>query len=1139
MRLSGKTPLTAYACIAFFSLTLLAPKFAGADDAAAPGTEAASTPAGTPADAPPDTGGQPPAGPDASAAPAAAAAPVATESAAAPAATDAPAASTATDAPVSPAAPAATDAPAATATTAAPAPAPLDTIPVNVPDDKKALPPDVAQPQRLTSVEVTGTRIKRVDTETASPVTVLSRVDIERSGLSNIGDLLQQMPAAGSALNRVFNNGGAGTTEIDLRNLGSQRVLVLVNGHRWVNGTSASNTAAVDLNTIPVSIIERVEVLQDGASAIYGSDAIAGVVNIITRKKFTGAEARVQAGAFLDGSGPQQAYSLSFGNTDDKTSMFLDLGLVRQSALFASERDISKVPKFGTGLSRGSIFTPRGTLLFIPEAQNGAILGTDRCPDLAGSIVTGTAGGAVPGEPTLPAPPKAPVGALQLCNMILNPGATVSTTDTTATAASKYKPFAADDHYNYAPINYLATPFQQNSLFGQVVHQLSDNVSAALQLLYNQSKTERQLAETPLLFGVLASPPSNQVYIDRTNIYNVFKQDIGRTENPDPTNAVGIGPGYGILARRLTELGPRFLGRDVRTGFLHVELKGNQEWFSNMYSWDMGYSLGRNDDSEIHRGDVNMEHVKLALGPDANCRGGTTTVNGQAVSVAGAPGCVPLNLFGGPGTITPDMIQYIAYSAASSSQQQSQDVYANLSTELGTLGVLPEPMAIAVGVEYRKESFSDQPDPYVAAGISSTNGAASTAGAYNTREVYTELNLPLLRHVPGFQELDLDVAERYTSYSTFDPRFTGKIGIRWKVVDDLLLRGTYSEAFRAPSITDLYQGASEGFPQVADPCVGAASGSNANANCTADGVNPTTTTQPNSQVSTRFSGNPQLQPESAKTYTFGFVYSPKFVEDFNVTLDYFTIDLKNFISTLDPQYVLDSCYKAHRNNGSKSQTCSYVHRDGSGSLSYLEAPAFNFAVLKTSGFDFSADYRIPVARWFPSLGYIGSFKLETSAQYLEKYDQYTPNFDGSLTRQGLAGSATGGSIYPRVKAKASLNWAFEDWKLSWITRYIGRVTESCYDGGTPSLADLGLCSNPDPKRSGSSDNSTNVLHGTFYNDVQAGYSFEHWKTDVSIGLRNILNQSPPVSYTAAIANSFLPSYEIPGVQGYLKVQVKF
>jgi iron complex outermembrane recepter protein len=994
-------------------------------------------------------------------------------------------------------------------------------------------------PVALDSVLVTGSRIRRSDLEGAQPVTIVNREDIDRTGLTNIGDLLQELPSAGSALNRQFNNGGTGTTEIDLRNLGSQRVLVLVDGRRWIAGTSFANLAAVDLNTIPVSVIERIEVLKDGASALYGSDAITGVVNIITRKEYEGIEVRAQAGAFDDGKGLQHAYNLSLGTGNAKTSVFFDLSFVRQEALFAGDREISREPKFGTGLTRGSLFTPRGTVLFVPNPANGAILGTELCPSLTGDVVNGVLAGVAndpagtvgdpltPGQlPPLPFTPEIvdpQLGGVQLCQMILRPdldfpAITGEPTENTATVRDLYKPYdstnldpSLNDAYNFAPINYLLTPFEQTTLFGKATHAFTDRLNFSLMMLYNNSRTERNLAETPLLFGDLLFPPYNSIFIAADQRFNPFDQDIGRTGEDGLI-------GTGIVARRMVELGPRFLGRDKKTTFARAGFDGEIDLFEQVINWDAGYSLGRSDNTNIHRGDVNIERLKLAIGPDADCV---------------AP-CVPLNLFGGPGSVTPEMADYISYEATSFEQSQSEAVYANGTTLINVPG-LAGPLGIAFGGEYRGEQFTEQPDPFVEAGISSTNIRQRTEGRYYAKEAYIEFDLPILSGLPLAEELGISIAGRYTSYNTFDPATTGKLSLRYRPIASVMLRGTVAQAFRAPSLTDLYLGDSDAYPQLTDPCVDPLPGSNAEANCSADGVDDAS--QLSGQILTKFSGNRNLEPETADTITAGVVWTPTFADDLSLTVDYFSIKLEDFITNIGPGFILDICYNAERTDG-RPEVCDFVVRndDGAGSIQFIRAATFNFARLETSGVDFNLQYRLPVEQLFDGLG---TFRLSFDAQYLINYDSFLPTADGSEQEFGGAGQNFGDTPLSRVKANLGLSWVRDIWSASWNVRYIRGTREFCNDGLEPSLRDIGVCSHPDADLTDGNDDSTNRLGDVFYHNVQVGLEIPTWDTQITLGVINLFDEQPPVSYTA-FANSFPGTlYEAPGMQPYLRLSKRF
>ncbi len=1008
------------------------------------------------------------------------------------------------------------------------APAELaDTVAVEPLRPQAVEPGPVEAAATLDTIEVTGSRIRRADYETAQPVTVVTREDIERTGLTNIGDLLQELPSAGSALSRSFNNGGAGTTEIDLRNLGSQRVLVLVDGRRWIPG--AGNYPAADLNTIPASIIERIEVLKDGASAIYGSDAITGVINIITRKDFTGASLQAQANVFEQGDGLQQQYSANWGATNGDTSLFVDINFVRQAAVQSGDRDISEVPTYGTGLTRGSLFSPRGSLLFIPTPTNGSILGTELCPDLAPGIVNDTlAGEGLPGV----FPDNAPLGGLQLCNMILQHGQTITgdPTENTLTVAGRYEPRnttsldpAINDNYNYAPINYLLTPFDQASLFTQIAHQFNDSLTFTGRVLYNRHKTERQLVETPLLFGDLTFPPYSSIYIAADQAYTPFDQDIGRHPGQGTAGDAGLGPGLGIVGRRFVEAGPRFLSRTTETLFMTGAVQGDFTFLDRFWNWDAGYANGRILNSNLHRGDLNMERVKLALGPAADCV---------------AP-CVPLNLFGGPGTITQDQLDYVLYEAASSAEGNLQYAWAGIGGEISDFGVLAAPLGVALGIEYRTESFENQPDPFVQSGISSTNIQRATRGSTRVKEAFIELDVPLAADLPLVQDLGISLAGRYSDYGRFDPATTGKIGLRWKPVDALLVRGTLSEAFRAPSVVDLFQGDADGYPQLSDPCVGPAAGSVEEQNCEADGVNTTTASQLGSQILTRYGGNPDLQPETARSYTGGLVFSPPFVDDLNITLDYYSITAEDFISNLSPGFILESCYEKERAGGARPVTCDYVYRNTDGSIAYIKSPAFNFAKVETSGVEMAFDYRLPTENLFGNDLGLGTFKFLFDSSYLISYDQATPNADGTSTQESYAGTNQGDTPLPRFKFNATLDWAAGQWNASWTARFIYHTIETCDDGFAPSLRELGLCSQPDQDLSDNSDDSRNKLPTVVYHNVQLNYEIPGWDTRLTLGVVNVLDQDPPISYTA-FANSFPGTlYEAPGRQPYIRLHKRF
>lgn len=1018
---------------------------------------------------------------------------------------------------------------------------------------------------KLEAIEVTGSRIRRSDYETAQPVLVVTREDIERSGLTSIGDLLQGLPQAGAALNTANNNGGNGAVEVDLRNLGSNRVLVLVNGRRWVSGVAATSTSSVDLNTIPISIIDSIEVLKDGASAVYGSDAIAGVINIKTRRDFEGGELRAHAQMYDDGEGLTQSYSYSVGSFNGKTGVFMDVSYTNQGELLTSDREESSVPTFGTGTSRGSSFTPGGRFLFVPTPSNGNAISNGNtdpnspdalCYDLSGGVVDGVLGdpwgNAVGSDPANPGVPgldplgfSFPAGsALSLCDIAGHVGA----------QSGVYTRFDQNtDSYNYAPINYLLTPSERTGIFAQFTHDFENGIHASSEVLYNNRKSAQQLAETPFGFGdALGIPPFNLGYVAADNPYN-FTNSASPYYIPGTTaQDIGLGDpasglvGFGAALRRLVEYGPRLFQQNVDTYRIGGGFDGQFPVIDRVVNWDLGaaYSLNRLSTSE--QGLVNMANAARALGPLADCVGTTDENTGEITPPPpSAAGCVPLDIFGGAGTITPEMLAYITYTAHDTSRQSQRLFYGNATTNLPLFDgiLLGGELGIAAGVELRTESFESEPDPLKVNGTSSTNASSPTKGSYDAFEAYAELAVPLVRDVFLVDDLSISLATRFSDYGEIGSNTSAKAGVEWRMLNGLLLRGTWSEAFRAPSITELYLGAVTSFPEVADPCATTERDTNPNvgANCDADGA---ATTQTNAQIPTVFGGNPDLNPETATSTTAGFVWSPEFFPDFSYEMDWYHIELEDFISFTSSDLIFEFCYRA---DPDARALCDRLERSSGGELTKILATAVNFAALEVEGVDFNMSWKIHSDFLEP----IGSFKLTTDGAYVTRFDSVLPTVDGGEERQGAVGQEFGGfGSIPRFKMNAALTWTNGPWKASWSSRFIYHVYEVCDDGRqdpgaaeggsnpTPVLSfdEYGLCSGPH-KEDGT---PLNKLDATTYHDIQLSYEVQSWNTTLVLGVLNVLDQDPPKAYSA-FASTFDPNtYEVWGSRApYLRLLTKF
>jgi len=913
----------------------------------------------------------------------------------------------------------------------------------------------------LDRIEVTGSRIKRADIESASPVFVIQREEIERTGLTSVGELLQDLPIAGSALNTQFNNGGNGETRLDLRNLGSNRLLVLLNGRRLATGL----TGRVDLNNIPVAVIKRIEILKDGASAIYGSDAISGVVNIITRDDFEGLQANAQIGQFeSESDGQIQSYDFSVGTTSDRGSVFFSASYFKAEAVFAGDRRISQEPQFGTGNAFGSSGTPQGR--FGSVFLGGFGLTTD-----PGTNVTGPGG----------------LGA-----DAFRPG-----------DFSAGSPGDGADRFNFAPDNYLLTPQERTNIFTQATYDVTDNVRMTVEAIFNNRKSNQLLAPTPLFVGLFGSGLAATTSVAADNIYNPF----GQTFNASSW----------LLGRRMIEAGNRIFFQEVDSYRFGLGFEGSFEVGDRYFDWDVNYVYNEIKESDSSQGLINVQRVNEALSGQP-CR---DDVNGN--------GCVELNVFGGQGpdgqgTITPAMLNYILFTGHDQGGNILRNYTANLTGEIFELPA--GPLGFATGYEYRQTEGFDSPDALIVAGITSGNARQPTRGSTTVNEFYAEFAVPILSGVTGAQRLDLSLAARYSDYDTFGSTTNGKIGLEWQPIDDLLIRGTYSEGFRAPNISELFAGQGDSFPTITDPCSdmlglvgGVAQSQTVINNCISQGVPSNGSyVQANPQIRITVGSNPNLTPETSESYTFGVVYSPSWADGLDVTVDFYNIKLKNTVSSVGSQTILNAC-------ANQLSLCGLIQRGAIGQVTDILAAGINLGGSEVEGVDFLVSYS------FPETDY-GFFRVVWDAAYQSTNSRTVPDVagDGPDVVTELIGFNAGDGVFARWKSNVDINWSYGNWDATWGIQYVHGSVENC---GIPEA--FGFCNAQD---NNGNFNQRKIGAVTFH-DVQASYHLSEYDTRLTIGVQNIFDKGPPLS-TSAFANSYSSAdYRTPGRFPYVRVTVDF
>ena len=916
------------------------------------------------------------------------------------------------------------------------------------------VPPPATAPAADTAsqdIVVTGSRVRRNPLDQDAPRIFVDQQDIQKTGLNSVTDVLQRLPSAAGGLNTKFNNSGnfgnppdgggvgAGAAEIDLRYLGSKRTLVLVDGLRYVNAASASGVpGSVDLNSIPESMIERVEVLQDGASAIYGSDAIAGVVNIITKKGQKGLIASAQLGDYLDhDDGFTQNYQISWGNSaTGPTRIVVGANYVKQDPISSADRHISLFP------------TP----------------GATSC--LAGGCSSGTPLG------------RFIVGA----NDLTLKGPVIGRAPTLA----DYRDFAHDgsDSFNFAPYNFISTPLERFGVFGELHQELNPTMNFTAKVMWNRRNSKNQAAPLPLFVGPAAGNGNllDRISIDGTNPYNPFG-DLNSGLNLDGTPN-GDTPTYDFIGRRVVEGGPRRYFQKVDTAYGTATLDGHFNIFAHDWYWDVNGLYGRNKAKQHVFGNINAANLALALGPVADCTGA----------------CVPFNIFGGEGSITQDMLDYVGFTQRDSSEQKLWGVTANAT---GGLFELPGgTVGLAVGLEHRNYSGRFDPDPVVAAGLGSDIPALPTRGQYNVDEAYAELNAPILAHVPWAELLEVDGAVRWSDYSSSGSTTTFKGQANWKPIPDLRFRAGWSEGFRAPTIGELFGTPSRFDQELADPCdVDQSPSGQTLTNCQAAGV-PAGFQQLNPQISVLTGGNDQLKPETSKGWNFGAVFAPVGIPGLSVEANYYKIKIKGAIQAIDAGTTLEQCYV-----NSDPIACASITRAASGQITQIRGLLQNIAGINTDGLDLNLSYRTRPASW-------GTMAFTLNNTFLFNYHDISPTATGNRVdeREGTERGSPD-QAFPKHKAIGIIDWNGDRFGATLTGRYIKSVIESSND---------------------------NKLDTRLYVDAQVRFT-PSWLSDglgFALGVNNLFDKDPPGCISCGLNNFDPTTYDVPGRYYYARATIK-
>ena len=865
---------------------------------------------------------------------------------------------------------------------------------------------------QLSEVVITGSRIPTEPTAGTTPLTVLNQDDLRRGGLDTLGRVLQTLPAsAGAPMNTNVNDGGDGSERVDLRGLGPGRTLVLLNGRRFPNGGLGGDDS-VDLGMIPLSLVERVEVMTSGASAIYGADAIAGVVNVITRSAAPGGELALKGSVSGQGDGNITTAHLVLGRAFGAGDWSIGADYLDQQPVMFTDRSFSSYP-----------------VHIVDVDGTREVGGTPAIPD--GFF-------------------RVPDGNL----LKLDPGPYVRIPGALGQSAADYRKRVKTDVFVLAPYVYLQTPTQHGSLWLLGSQPLSESVTLFIEGLWNRRDSTQRTAPTPIISGLspLPSLGDGTYGIPAGNWYNPFGVDIVKVN------------------RRLIELPDRSFNQHIDAWRALVGARGG--W--GQWHWEVAAASAGSNSQSTENGLPSSLRLIPALGPSGPDAQGHIVCGARDSSTGIVPaahiiaGCVPLNLFGGAGSITPAQVNYI--NTVLHDQGSGSNQLLDFSAE-GPWGALPAgPMRWSLGAEYRREAGSYQLDPLRRAGVTGEDIPTEISGAdYQTRELYLEGRAPLLKDKIAARSLDLSVGLRYSDYSSFGSNTTGQAGLRWQPVEDWSMRASYAQVFRAPNLRELYASQFPILTQGPDPCGNPTPAQRAH--CAANGVPGGAYVQdPAAEWGLLYGGNPQLAPERGTSFDVGVDLRPRRMAGLRASVDYFRVELNEFIEAPSANDILLECA-----NRGTPDICALIHRNSDGSLQQVDALQRNLGRTVASGYDGALNYTFAVGGNQLSLG--------TLVSYLAQRDYAL--IQGEMPRH-LAGSQG----FPHWRGNAHLDATRGRWRVGYSLQYIGVQTQC--------LGELG-----DPPQT-----ACFPIGSVLYHDLEAAINLRPGFR-LSTGVLNLTNVDPP------------------------------
>ena len=945
-----------------------------------------------------------------------------------------------------------------------------------------------AQDQELEQIVVTGSRIPQPNIEGTSPVSVIGAQEVRLQGVTQVEDLINNLPQAFADQGGNISNGASGTATVNLRNLGAERTLVLVNGKRMPAG-SPRGPVAPDLNQIPAPLIERVEVLTGGASAIYGSDAVAGVVNFIMNDNFEGVQIDanynfyqhdngnddagitpiVQARGFatapnqtVDGASYELSLLMGSNFADDKGNATVFLGYRNVDDLLQSERSYSAC---ALG-SNAAGFTCGGSATAYPA----------RFIDLESGTSYMTADAA---------------GNLRLRN-------------------------PATDVYNYGPLNYYQRPAERYSIAAFAHYDLTDSARLYTELNFHDDRTVAQIAPSGL-FGVVADISCSNPLLSADAVNKLCT-----------SNGFGADDTFGVIVqRRNVEGGGR------RDDIRHTSYRGvvglTGDLFDNKWTYDVFGQYGTVVYQETYTNEFSITRSGRALDVVADDDGNPVC---RSFLDGSDPACVPYDIWR-LGAVTPEALAYLQTPGFQRGDTTQTGVGASMASTPGDYGIqvptASSGVGLAFGAEYRQEGLTLETDTAFTTGDLAGQGGPTigVTGDFSVIDYYAELRVPLIDGMPFAHSLSMNGSYRYSDYSDpiDDSTNTYGVGLDWAPIEGFKFRGSFQRAVRAPNVIELFQAQGLGlYDNSEDPCAGL-NPTRSLEECQFTGVTADQygriQDNPAGQYNALFGGNLDLKPETSDSYTVGLVFTPTFADGLSITVDYFNIKVEDFITFFQPVNVLDNCLDT-----GAAGWCDLIQRDSLGTLwllpeAQISAINENISTYETSGIDLTVDYIWPI-------GDFGSLNFNMIGTYLDSFEVTEAPGSETYDCAGLYGTSCGTPL-PEWRHKFRTSWMTPwnlDLSLTW--RYMDSVTFTRASDQAP--------------LQGAFNDVDEELDSQNYIDLAASWTVYESYT-LTFGVNNVTDEDPPVSAQVGAGfgngNTFPQVYDAFGRYVFMGLSAKF